>query len=799
MTRLVAASLAAAVVLAPAPTLAVCPSNGLFLSPTFYEAGVFPVTPTAGDFNADGKIDIAVANYTSGTVSVFLGKGDGTFLAGTQFAAGRQPRGVVAADLDGDGILDLAVTNVDSTVTILRGLGSAGHGNGSFGPPVSYPSLGENRGVVAADLNGDGHLDLVVAGRSAVAILLNAQSSGVWGAFPSSTLYPTHSSWGVAVGDFNGDGIPDVAAGNLLDPSVPILLGNGNGTFHAGATVAVPAGCADITAADLDGDGIPDLVVSSFNGLEILKGNGSSGHGDGTFSVSTAASFGHQFNSAVVADFNGDGLLDIVATDPNGPTAVFVPGDGTGGFGPYATYPMGSGPNGIVSFDANADGHADVFVVCSGDNVYDGSIAALMGACIDNHPRLAAVKDVPHDQGGKVFLFWQRSDQDDPVDQLITDYRVWRRNLVPPGAARVAPDLASFDPSRHSGVLEVAARPNGARDVTYWELLTSVPAAYLDGYSYTASTTQDSLPGSNPYTAFFIQALAGNPGVFFNSAVDSGYSVDNLAPPTPVPFAATYGGGANTLHWVRSRAPDFVEFRLYRGASPDFTPSPSNLLVATRDTTFQDAAGSVTYKLAAVDLHGNASPYAAVSPEQPVATLASLVGADASANRISLVWYAGGRSSAMATVYRRTAVSDWTALASVAFDGSGFARYDDVAVTSGTRYDYRLGIIDAGAESFTDDTWVLAVTPELALLGATPNPLRGGSLSVGFILPSSAAARLELIDVSGRRVTARDVGALGAGRHVVDLSSGARIPPGVYLVRLTRGNKTLLKRIVYLE
>lgn len=114
-----------------------------------------------------------------------------------------------------------------------------------------------------------------------------------------------------------------------------------------------------------------------------------------------------------------------------------------------------------------------------------------------------------------------------------------------------------------------------------------------------------------------MSAATADPFNFYDSGVASGFSVDNLSPAAPTPFAATYAAGATHLHWGMSPASDFATYRLYRGTSAAFVPGPVDLVVATPDTRYADAgaAGSY-YKLSAVDFNGNEGPYALVGPGQ---------------------------------------------------------------------------------------------------------------------------------------------------------------------------------------
>ena len=187
-----------------------------------------------------------------------------------------------------------------------------------------------------------------------------------------------------------------------------------------------------------------------------------------------------------------------------------------------------------------------------------------------------------------------------------------------------------------------------------------------------------------------------------------------------------------------------------------------------------------------------------VTPSGPVAALASLISIDADANRVSLSWYSAGNAGMAATIYRRTEATDWVALSQQAFDGTGTLPYTDTSVQTGMRYGYRLGIMDGGAETFVAEGWATAGASEVALEGARPNPTVAGAVKVAFTLSSAERARLELIDVSGRLVAIRDVGALGPGPHMVDLEEGGRVPPGVYLIRLTAASRSFTRRVAVL-
>jgi hypothetical protein len=224
-----------------------------------------------GDLNNDGNLDLAVAEDQTNYVSIFLGRGDGTFLDasaanGTRFDAGHRPHAVAIGDFNGDGNADLAIAVLDDSSIAVR----FGNGNGTFREGTTLTSGAGPHHLIAVDLNHDGHLDLVSA--DSVNATISVFLGNGAGAFARSAqpLVTQDPLW-LAAGDFDLDGNLDIAVASLATNTIgqatakgiTVLLGKGDGTFKDGINLMTRGGAYAIGAGDFDRDGIPDLAVTN--------------------------------------------------------------------------------------------------------------------------------------------------------------------------------------------------------------------------------------------------------------------------------------------------------------------------------------------------------------------------------------------------------------------------------------------------------------------------------------------------------------------------------------------------------
>lgn len=315
-----------------------------------------------GDFNNDGKLDLAVA--LGSNVYVLLGDGDGTFppAIGSAGPAGSTITGLYVADFNGDGNLDLIVTGSKGTSQSFVAT-LFGKGDGTFMPPVETDFSGSiPTTAVLADFNGDGVLDLVYATASSIQTLLG-NANGSFHTGPSSPLSQIGLG-AVATGDFNNDGNLDLVV-TVYDPFttgidfVGVMLGNGDGSFGTLAalsgTGSAFAGAITAVVGDFNGDGNLDIATGIQTAGATIQGfiQISLGNGDGTFQ---SASYVPNVNSVttplLVGDFNGDGNLDLAT----GGAIYFGQGNGS--------FPQFQGSTNVPTFvlagDVNGDGSLDI-------------------------------------------------------------------------------------------------------------------------------------------------------------------------------------------------------------------------------------------------------------------------------------------------------------------------------------------------------------------------------------------------------------------------------------------------------
>jgi hypothetical protein len=503
-----------------------------------FTVGSNPYGVAVGDFNRDDKQDLAVTNFSFNNVTILLGNGNGGFneAPNSPIVVGSNPEYAAVGDFNGDGKQDLAVANAGSSnVSILLG-----NGNGEFSEVFGSPFGGaavSARSVAVGDFNADAKQDLAVgmAGGAKLTILIG-NGSGAFSEASGSPIDAGSFAAYVAVGEFNGDGKQDLAVANGGSNSLTILLGNGNAEFSqaAGSPIRVGTQPLAVAVGDFNSDGKHDIVVANTasDTVTILLGNG-----EGNFieALGSPVGAGTLPRSVVVGDFNGDGKQDLAAVNHIGSTATVLLGDGSGRFIPAIGSPFGTGitPYSTAVGDFNGDGKQDLAVA----NVNSDNVTVLLNTCAPNTAPAISSVGFTRQQGNASFnsSIATVSDSEDTKDQLtvsingsgsVTTNGVTVSNLDINAAGSVTADVAAacgaFDASftlsvidsgglSSSTILNVTVTPNSQ------PVLGSYPSVGPINVGANTTVTPASTPTDNgSITAISVSA----PGFNGNLSVD---------------------------------------------------------------------------------------------------------------------------------------------------------------------------------------------------------------------------------------------------------------------------------------
>lgn len=340
--------------------------------------GAQPAGLAIADFDRDRRLDLAVANGGSKNVSILLGDGKGGFkqAAGSPFPAGDNPNDIAVGDVNGDGNLDLAFANHDTPyLTVLTG-----DGKGAFRPapgsPFTVQSKPHPHGVAMADFDGDSNPDLATDDwqNNRIAVLFN---DGRGGFLSPGVSFPVGRMpyYKLRAADVNKDGKADLVTTNFEGGNVTILLADGKGMFRqpSGSPFESNRQPFGVAIGDVNADGNPDLAVAHYSGhITDTSGDRMSillGAGDGTFRLSwSQAAPGKAPTTAAVGDVNGDGIADAVFGNYGNSSVTVVLGSRREfAIAPGSPFSVGSHPCVAVG-DLNGDGKADIVTTNEEDN-----------------------------------------------------------------------------------------------------------------------------------------------------------------------------------------------------------------------------------------------------------------------------------------------------------------------------------------------------------------------------------------------------------------------------------------------
>ena len=309
---------------------------------------------------------VAVVGSVPASATIAFGPAE-HFPTGSSFGPGPGATTTLALDVDGDGDVDVVTTDwFGDGPLVLRNTGTGG-----YGAPEPIAGAGDIGALAAGDVDGDGRSDLVGRDAEGVVVLLAAGD----GTFVPGDRLPVsaNAQQSIALVDANGDERLDVVTPERL--GIRVLFGHGDGTFELGPSSPLAGLLADLKPADLDGDAVPDVVVADATPLTqrvvALRGNG-----DGTFAESGSGRVGYGPEAVMAGDLDGDGVDDAVSVDsfsvfgqPPSFSITVLLADGHGAFGAPATYPTGDGPVSGALADFDGDGALDVAVSAVGSSV----------------------------------------------------------------------------------------------------------------------------------------------------------------------------------------------------------------------------------------------------------------------------------------------------------------------------------------------------------------------------------------------------------------------------------------------
>jgi hypothetical protein len=418
--------------------------TGSFNAQHTFATGSSPWAAAAADVNGDGKADLIVTNYNDNTVSVLLnitasGATVPSFAAQQIFPVGSGPRSVAAADVNGDGKPDLIVTNsIGGSVSILLNTNVPGANLLRFAPAVTFASGQIPNAVSVADVNGDGKPDLVVAnqGTNTVSVLLNTTATGDASvpSFAAQQQFTDANLNAVTAADVNGDGKPDLIMANSGNNTVSVLPnttppGAVSTSFATMQNFGTGNGTDSVTTADVNGDGKRDIIVanSSDGTVSVLLNTAAPGVSIPTFATQQTFSAGIEPNNVTAADLNGDGRPDIVVTDDLQHTVVVLlnttaPGNTLLSFTPQQAFLSGSNrPNSVAIADVNGDGKSDLIMATQGNDSNNISVLLNTTAPGATTPSFAAAQTFATGSGNPNFITTADINGDGKSDLVATN------------------------------------------------------------------------------------------------------------------------------------------------------------------------------------------------------------------------------------------------------------------------------------------------------------------------------------------------------------------------------------------
>lgn len=327
--------------------------------------GETPFDIEAGDWNGDGRLDLALSSAGTSEVRLMRSDGKRAWSELPPLKTGLIPRGLGVGDIDGDGALDLTVGNADGhDVSVYRG-----KGDGTF-ERIAQPRVGVSPFTAElVDLDQDGHLDIVTVNETDISSGIEGWGDILWGdgkgGFPQTEqlVFGLHPAW-LAIADFDASGTPDLAVPNWRSSTLSIFLNDGRRRFRKQSDVKLEAELPyGIAAGDFDGDGRIDLAVTSIGagGVFVLGGDGRGG-----FRTVGRYEAGSGVRAVASADLDADGRLDLVTVNTGEHSLTLLRGTPQGTFENMGKVRVHYGPRLAKIVDLDADGLLDIVLTDNG-------------------------------------------------------------------------------------------------------------------------------------------------------------------------------------------------------------------------------------------------------------------------------------------------------------------------------------------------------------------------------------------------------------------------------------------------
>ncbi len=788
-----------------------------------------------GDFDGDGRPDLVATCQGSQCIAALRNDGAGHLGAPLRIDVPGALSAPLLGDFNGDGFPDILV---GLAYPVARLVLVAGHGDGTFDPPVTVsPPAPTPLHLAAGDLDGDGDLDVVSHGEGSPVVLPN-QGSGTFGSPLPLGSYPG-MYYDPVVADVDRDGHADIAFSTRSDWFGPVgfltvLRNRGGLSFGPAASYAVGPNVTEAGIADLDGDGWPDGVAAcgglgnggcSFPGFPVTPGvfvlhNSGAGLLDGMREVAEPVWLPVRSGAHT--------LPDLVGASPAG-TMYRARNLGNGTF--ESAQAVGWGTP-IAAQDLDGDGDEELLVT-SADSTW---VLPNLGATGFGAPTTTIV--------GFAFRDFAPFHGGTRLDLLATDANSELVMFPGDGAGGFGPPV---DLGRNVGVGTGGddvrgddLNGDGFADVLYAQAeRVGNPAGGSDLYTKLFALLNDRAGGLGPPDSSvsivhldYTQSISHGPG--FLRLGD--WNGDGVKDATHVRDACMSGNRASEQVFLGVGNGSFTMANSSSGNSPcdvraaDLNGDHLDDLVTLHSTSgcifdamvgSSDGTGSfpngfsypmgvqpVEVHLADLDGDGRldvvtrndkmfgARTYSIrrnVTPNsQPTPVLVSLVSSSVTGGVVRLDWFAAGTPAFSARVERRSGAGGWSTIAERYSDGTGHLRFEDREVVAGAIYGYRLRIADAEGELVAAETWVTVPGAALAV-AVWPNPANDHP-AITFTLPAAGAADLAVFDVAGRLVQRARVGELAAGGHRFEITTG--LVPGIYVARLMFAGSTRQTRFV---